>query len=180
MGSGGLLLVDGYLYAYSSDGSKPHDVYLARWPIKEVARGDLKNPQWWVGHPKEWCRQDKLRDKLEKVFTNGQTEFTVNCEPRLGGFVQIQTTGFGSADIAFRTARHLVGPWSPLKRLYRPREYGTKDIFIYAGKAHPEQSGADMIITYVVSHLDSDWVLNDRSLYYPRFLKCRIIGNNVR
>jgi len=179
-GSGGLVMADDYLYAFSSDESKTHDVYLARWPIKEVARGDLRNPRWWIGRPGGWCGQDKLRDKPAKVFTKGQTEFTVNYEPHLGGFVQIQSTGFGSADIAFRTARRLVGPWSPLRRLYRPKEYGTRDIFIYAGKAHPEQSGSDMIITYVVSHLDSYRVLNDRSLYYPRFLKCRIIGNIVR
>ncbi len=178
-GSGSVLLADGYLYAFSSDESKTHDVYLARWPIKEVAGGDLKNPQWWAGHPGGWCEQGKLQDKPTTIFTKGQAEFTVHYEPRLGGFVQIQTTGFGSADIAFRTAKHLVGPWSSLERLYRPKEYGAKDILLYAGKAHPEQSGSDMIITYVVSHLDFHRILNDRNIYYPRFLKCKIIPNIV-
>ncbi len=180
IGSGGVLLADGYLYAYGPDKSKPHDVFLARWPVAEVAQGDLKNPRWWTGPLGGWCEQGKFRGKPATIFANGQTEFTVHYEPMLKKFIQIQTTGFGSADIAFRTSKNLLGPWSGLKQLYRPKEYGEKGIFMYAGKAHPEQSGSDMIITYVVNHLDPQRILNDTTIYYPKFLKCRIIGGDAR
>ncbi len=178
-GSGGIVRDDGYLYAFCPDESKTHDVYLARWPGEEVRQGNLKNPQWWAGHPRGWCEQDRLQDRPATILADGQTEFTVHYEPRLGRFVEIQTTGFGPADIAFRTAKDLVGPWSGLKRLYRPEEYGARDVSLYAGKAHPEQTGSDMIITYVVSHLDFYRILTDRGIYYPRFLKCKIIQNMV-
>jgi hypothetical protein len=41
---------------------------------------------------------------------------------------------------------------------------------IYAGKAHPELTGADLVVTYATN---TDWerCLDDPSLYYPRFLK---------
>jgi hypothetical protein len=178
-GAGSVLLVNGYLYAFCSDESATHDVYLARWAIEELVRGDLKNPRWWTGHPKEWCEQRKLRNRPAAIFTNGQAEFTVHYEPRLGRFVQIQTSGFGSADIAFRVAKNLVGPWSTLEGFYRPREYGVKGILLYAGKAHPELVGYDMIITYAVSHTDADRILNDGSIYYPRFLRCKITNETL-
>ena len=171
VGSGSILQMNNFVYAFSSDESKAHNIYLVRWPANHVIRGDLTEPEWWAGRPKGWVKQQDLTRKPQPVFSEGQIEFTEHFEPLLGKFLEIQTTGFGSADIAFRIGDRLTGPWSDLQRFYRPDEYFTKNILIYAGKAHPELVGADIVLTYVANSTNSSQLVNDVSLYFPRFLK---------
>jgi hypothetical protein len=45
------------------------------------------------------------------------------------------------------SAEIVTGPWTPLRKIYRPPESDGTDPFVYAGKAHPELKGADLIMT---------------------------------
>jgi hypothetical protein len=78
-------------------------------------------------------------------------EFIVHYEPRLTGFLQIQTKSLQEPSMAMRWAASLYGPWSPMKDFYRPVEAGQSDTLIYAGKSHPYLTGADIIFTYAVN-----------------------------
>jgi len=42
---------------------------------------------------------------------------------------------------------------------------------IYAAKAHPELTGADLVLTYATNGTDIGIVANDNLLYYPRFVR---------
>jgi hypothetical protein len=85
----------------------------------------------------------------------------------------IQSVGFPQADLGFRLAPSLTGPWSAPTVFYRPEEYDIKDVMIYAAKTHPElkAQGADMVLTYATNSLSTTNLMGDDTLYYPRFLK---------
>ena len=174
IGSASVLRSGDYVLAYGAAEPGPnHDVFLVRWPVAVVARGDLSGPEWWDSASRQWIPQRGLRHRPGPVFTQGQTEFTVHHDSRRNRFVEIQTRGFGGADLAFRSAAELTGPWSALQGFHRPAEAARPGVLIYAGRAHPELKGADLVVTYATN---SDWerCLDDPGLYFPRFLKLTI------
>ena len=174
VGSGSVIQIEDYVYAFSSEEPRVHNIYLVRWPISQAAAGNLSQLQWWTGNETGWVFQQNLDGKPMSVFSGGQTEFMVHYEPLLGQYLEIQTMGFGPADMAFRLADHPTEPWTNPERFYRPEEHNIKDIMIYAGKAHPHLTGADLILTYATNYFDFGKLVNDESVYYPRFLKATI------
>jgi hypothetical protein len=170
LGSGGVLGHTGYLYAYGTDpgGSR---AYLARWPRAKAAAGDLREPQWWCGAGIGWLDESLMNGEPTALFADAQAEFGVHWEPRINRFVQIQSIGFGVADLGFRIAPRPEGPWGSLTGFYSPEEVAIPGILIYAAKSHPFLSGADLVVTYATNHLDPQWLMGHSTLYYPRFLR---------
>ncbi len=174
IGSASVIQIEDFIYAFSSQESGNHNIFLIRWQISQAAEGNLSQLQWWTGENSGWVKQQELNNKPVPVFSDGQTEFTVHYEPLLGQYLEIQTVGFGAADLAYRLSNHPTGTWSKQKRFYRPHEYNIKDIIIYAAKAHPHLTGADLILTYATNYFDFGKLVKDNKVYYPRFLKTRI------
>jgi Domain of unknown function (DUF4185) len=173
IGSGGVLQDESFVYAFGSHEPAVHDIYVVRWPLSSILLGDLKTPQWWDGTKSTWVAQRDLPAKPPPVFVNGTTEFTVHHDSRLQAFVEIQSQGFDSAQIAIRSAPALTGPWSLLRNFYRPPEADFPGVFNYAAKAHPElkAEGSDLILTYLTNASKFSRLIEDTSLYYPRMLK---------
>lgn len=172
IGSACSFVSDGYLYAFGAH-ALDHGAYAVRWSITDAARGNLMNPQWWTGEA-GWVSQDKLKHKPEPLFPEAQMEYTVHYEPLLGRFLQVQTESITGHCIVYRWAKALAGPWSEKRQLYCPSDTETKDLLVYAGKAHPVLKGADLICTYALNTLDLKRLLDDDSLYYPVFMKTDI------
>lgn len=170
VGSAGVLVFEEFVYAFSV-GEPDHRATLARWPIKDAAQGDLSSPQWWSGSASGWVAQSRLPGSPAPVFEGAQTEFTVHKDARLGKFVEVQTDGFGGANVSMRTADRLEGPWSSLSKVYRPPEADRRDVFVYQAKAHPQLAGADLVLTYSTNGADFGKTVNDTTLYFPRFVK---------
>jgi hypothetical protein len=84
----------------------------------------------------------------------------VQADGHLAPLVMVQTEGVGAATMALRTAPAPEGPWSGPESFFRPPESEEGDTDVYAGKAHPGLTGADIVATYVPA-----------SLYFPRFVK---------
>ena len=57
--------------------------------------------------------------------------------------------------------------------VYRPPESDGPRPFVYAGKAHPELTGADgLLVTYVANTFDPKQLMTpdgERTLYWPHF-----------
>lgn len=171
IGSGSVLRVGDHLHAYGSVEPGPgHAISLVRWPLASVRRLDLSKPEWWDAVSERWLPQDQLRQRPAPVFADAQTEFTVHFEPRLQRLLEVQTHGFGAADLTMRSAPAATGPWTALQKIHRPEEAAQPRVMIYSGKAHPELIGADLVLTYATN---TDWerCLDDPKIYYPRFLK---------
>jgi hypothetical protein len=167
----------GYLYAFGV--SEPsHDAYLARWPVSDAADGDLSSPEWWCGSRLGWVRQEEIRQAPVVVLPHASTEFSVQRNSQLRGYLEVQSVGFGASEIAIRQADTLYGPWSRPVKVYRPPESDDPRAFVYAAKAHPELTGADVVITYVANSFDERNLATNMNIYFPRFVRLdlRVIG----
>jgi len=93
-------------------------------------------------------------------------------------YVMVQAypqNGFmGNADMVYRISSALTGPWSEQTVLYERLcrdNTAPEDLMVYAGKYHPELTGADFIFTYATNTQDIDTLWPWPNIYYPRFLK---------
>jgi len=160
-----------HVYALGSQNPvKSHPVYAARWPVEEVRHGRLMNPEWWAGDRLGWV-PDSSGAPRWPLFENGQSELSVHVDPATGRFLAVQTQGFGPADVMMRAAPVLTGPWTERQMLYRPPEYRRPNAMIYAAKAHPQLTGADLVLTYATNTFEFAEQLTDGRIYYPRFVR---------
>jgi hypothetical protein len=153
---------------YLLGASEPeHDLYLARWSVEAARLGQLDGLEWWTGS--DWQAAPSKRRPLMRAVG---TESSLQRDPR-GGFLEINSQGFGATDIVMRHAPRLEGPWCEPQIIYRPPESDAHDAFVYAGKSHPELRGADLIVTYAANG-DDKKVAADMSLYFPRFVRVEL------
>ena len=77
------------------------------------------------------------------------------------------------ARIVGRFADAPQGPWSEPVLLYTsPEMKADRKLFSYAGKAHPQLSGEnELVVSYCVNSFDFARVVNDPTLYWPRFVR---------
>lgn len=155
---------DEFLLAYAWDPQLR--LYLSRWPLQHVMRGDLTGPEWWCGTHDGWRRNGTPA----VVIAEGATEFSVHRDAGSGRWVQVQMDSFPSARLRVRHADRPEGPWREADVAFQPEESGRDGVLCYAGKAHPQLSGGTMIATYA-SIADADATLRDSSIYYPRFVR---------
>jgi hypothetical protein len=140
------------------------DVYLARFTVEAASEGDLTEPEWWTGSG--W---GGARDRA--VILGYAVEFSVHWQTQLERYVMISSAGAGATTLAMRTALEPQGPWSEQQDLLRPPESFRPGAFNYGAKAHPELTGADMIVTYVPSTFDPTPPEIDATLYHPYFAR---------
>lgn len=155
---------EGQVLAY---GYRPDGAVLCRWASADVRDGDLSRPQWWAGAT-GWTEE---ADAAVVVVPGAQTEFTVHQHDD-GTWLHTEVTGFAEPDavVSLRTAVAPEGPWSAPAAVHalRGRPPGTT---LYAGKAHPELLGSDLVVTQVSIALDRDSTLADDDIYRPRFVR---------
>ena len=175
--SGSVIQMGEHVWAFSVR-EPEHTIHLVRWPVAQVMNDDLSQPQWWAGEAQGWVMQGDLLEAPQALFSEGHTEFTVHYEPSLDQFLEIQTLGFGQADLGFRLADAPTGTWTPIERFYRPEEYEVSNILVYAAKAHPHLTGADLVLTYATNTYPFARLVRRDDLYYPRFLKASL-GNSM-
>lgn len=169
-GTGGTLISGGFVHAYGCDPSGRR-AYLVRWPVYEAGTGDLRGAQWWCGQRLGWVAERQIAGFPAVVFTDAQSEFGVYHDASIKRYVQIQTIGFGAADLGFRTASRPEGPWSALTRFYQPHEKKIPGVMIYAAKPHGFMTGSGPAITYATNHTDPERLIESPTLYYPRVLQ---------
>jgi len=153
-------------YIYMFGASEPeHDLYLARLSLAALGRGQFGALEWWAGDGWKTAKSSR-----RPVIGAVSTEFSVQRNPRGKGFLEVNSQGFGATEIVLRSAPRLEGPWSAAVKVYRPPESDAPDAFVYAGKAHVELTGADMVLTYAANG-DEKKIATEMSLYFPRFVK---------
>jgi len=171
VGFASVLLYEGYVYAFgSADRDKTHPIYAARWPLDAVSKGDLMAPEWWGGEEAGWIFKDPDLIR-EPLLTGGQSEMTIHFDARSGQFISVQTLGFGKAQVAMRASPRLAGEWLTPTAIFDPPENERKNVMIYAGKAHPQFEGADLVLTYATNTTEFSEHISDSEIYYPQFIR---------
>jgi len=163
-GAGGVWKEEGFLYAMSpaTDGS---GMRLARWRVEQAEAGALSRPQWWTGAG--WGEDGPAA----ALFRPAPTEASVLRDER--GLTLVQTAEGGA--IAIRRASRPEGPWSEPETMFTPPEASRPDTFAYAGKAHAQLG---RVATYATNAWEPERLLEDRELYFPRFVRLPPLGGD--
>ncbi len=103
------------------------------------------------------------------ALDNPPTEFSVHRRSD-GSWLAVHTVGFGATSIGVRSAPAPTGPWSQACLAFMPPDSAKPGAFVYAAKAHPELAGGSLVVTYATNGTLSQ-VVNEMSLYYPRFVR---------
>lgn len=168
-----------YLYVYAAkNADDDHSLGVARFPIASL-RSDpsdaLRDPEWYTA---DGYRHESTGVSPSPILAGGQIEISVHYQPQLGRFIEVQTRGLFTSDantaIVMRTSAAPEGPWSEPQSIWRPSAPGHTDpskLLTYAAKAHPEQRGADLVVTYMQNDVSSP-TPND-AVYYPEVLRVR-------
>jgi Domain of unknown function (DUF4185) len=174
---GAALLMDGeYLFIYGTDedkkrGGPDRHLIVARVPLKEAS-----DVSAWKYYGKDgW----KTRyEEASRISNEMASEGSVTYIPALKHYVLVYTQIGFSDKIRVRTSPQPWGPWSQPVTVYQcPDTAWDKRIFCYAAKAHGEQTMAnELIITYAANSFDFWHVAADARLYWPRFVRVPIIG----
>jgi hypothetical protein len=168
-----------YLYAYAAKNTDDdHALFLARVSLatlKGLSRAALSDFEWYTAHG--FQRQSEGATPVP-VLAGGQIEISVHFQPQLQRFVEIQTRGLFASDpqtaIVARTSERPEGPWSDPVRIWvpsTPRHADPNKLLTYAAKAHPEQRGADLVLTYMQNDVSSLTPID--AVYYPEMLRVR-------
>ena len=170
VGFASVLRWEDHIYAFGSQNPvKSHPIFAARWQVDKVHQGDLMAPDWWANDT-GWVK-DSASAQRWPLFENGQSEMTIYVDENTQQFLGVQSKGFGRADLMMRASPTLTGPWSQAHMIYRPPEYYRPNIMIYAAKAHPHLTGADLALTYATNTFELSEHLTDDLIYYPRFVR---------
>lgn len=167
-GSSAVLSDDNYLYAFGVQEPATHEVYLLRWPLEDAYRGRLTSPEWWLGD--HWAARKRPEPAPPALFI-GQTEFSVHYDTRLRKYIQVQSYGFGDAEIGLRTADRLEGPWSEPRMIYHPPEARLPDRLMYTVNTHPEWKTNGLVITYNINSFRWEELVANEAIYFPFFVR---------
>ncbi|MBM4353784.1 MAG: DUF4185 domain-containing protein [Deltaproteobacteria bacterium] len=163
-GGGGVFVDEVHVVAFGFQ-EPSHDLYIARWLTAAAREGDLSGIEWWCGT--EWGTACPPAVVLEDIAT----EFSVHQDAVFGCWMMLYQEFFGATSTVVRWAPHYTGPWSGAKVEYNPPEQSWPNAFQYAGKAHPELAGGDILATYAVNSFDFATLINDTTYYYPRVVR---------
>jgi len=167
-----------FLYIYGFQKEKPS------WPadIKMIiARLDLSESQNIADFSK-WEFFNKTKDNwkydlydINPVIQNQNTEYSVNYVKGIQKYILIGYQ-IESNKINLRFSETPYGPFSEQREIYDcPENNWNSNYFCYASKAHPELSKSDdeLIISYVTNSKVLQYCLEDKRIYFPKFLKIR-------
>jgi hypothetical protein len=158
-----------YVYGYEEKPGKPfpsRKLLVARVPAEKLAEFSA----WQFLADGNWSPEVA---KAAPSADGLATEFSVTYLPGLKQYALVYTDNGLSDKIVGRFSPTPEGPWSDPVLLYRsPEMKQNKKLFTYAAKAHPHLSGEnELVISYVVNAHDLGTVLDDATLYWPRFVR---------
>lgn len=168
------IVVDGFAYAFTNGLKTPGRTYVARWPVSVLGGNSLVGPQWYAGE-RGWVHGAQINGMPTDVANVQQSIFSINPSAKTAPYVVIQTSGFGGSTVAFQTATHLTGPYSGAQTFYNPPEASQRNVLIYGGLMHSEQTapGYDVVATYNVNNTNFSTLVSTPSIYYPMFIRAK-------
>lgn len=168
-----------HVYALGSQNPvKTHPVFAARWPVEQVRRSNLLEPEWWAGERLGWVPNSSNAPRWP-LYEYRQLGGTVHKDQATQQFLAVHTNGFGPADVTMSAAPTLTGPWSTPRLVYRPPEYYRPNVMIYGASTHPQLTGGDLVLTYNTNTAKNSEHFTDNLIYYPRFVRLTRCENSV-
>lgn len=165
-------LIDGSVVALAQREPGDHAGFLVQWSPDDLLAGRLDAAQWFRAD-QGWVPQAQLGSEGPSVvMANAGPESSLHFDAEKSRWVHVRSEGFGSTTIVRSFALSPEGPWSAPEVVFRPPESDRKGVLVYAAKAHPElEAGGALAVTWATNATDLGKVVNDATLYYPRFAR---------
>ena len=159
-----------YVYGYEENGGKGLD-FRRQMLLARAPSGKLADFAAWRFYGKgAWHAE---AEQAEPVCPGVATEYSVTFISARKRFLLVTHEMFLSPKIVARTAENPWGPWSDTIGLYTcPEANSSRGVFCYAAKHQLVFSDDQTLaISYAANANDTATVLNDPSLYVPRFIR---------
>lgn len=139
---------------------------VARAPAMTL--DDFKSWRFFTG--RDWC------EDFKKVSDQGpQVAAEYSVMPYRDRYLLVTHEPMLGPRIVARSAGNPWGDWSEAVELYKCHEAKTKGVFTYSGKAHAALSnGNEILITYAANAFKLSDVINDATLYWPKFVRVKL------
>lgn len=178
---GAAAMLDGdYLYVYGIDEELKGRQRGKHMILARVKSGQIADTTAWRFYRDGvWQEDFRACSHLAKGYA---AEYSVSYLPAFKSYVSVYTEGGMSRKIVARTAAAPWGSWSEPALLYEcPEMAASKKVFCYAAKAHPMLAGEnELVISYVANAFELGTVLNDASLYWPRFVRVKVAARGAK
>jgi hypothetical protein len=159
-----------HVLALAEHVSSDHAGILARWRVADLEAGRVDAAEWWTAD-RGWVAQAALGGAPSAIMSDAGPESSLHRDAGRC-WQHLRSDGFAATTIVVSEADRPQGPWSAPSVAFRPPESGRAGVFVYAAKAHPElDAGGALAVTYASNAFDFATVVNDTTLYYPRFVK---------
>jgi hypothetical protein len=166
----------GFVYVYGTEERPPQKGFGRQMILARVEAGAVNDfNRWTFFAANGWT--NSFQDVMP-LAPGVPSESSVTYVPALRRFVFVGNEAFLSPRISARSAPQPWGPWSAPETLYDgPEAKWNKNIFCYAGKAHPSlSSGDELVISYAANSFSFAEVLNDARLYWPRLVRVKLVA----
>ncbi len=173
----GVATVEAYIYGVQRESALNQRLFVAR--VRESQFDQLDEWAFYAGKDR-WTKDHWSGDANDaKPIANGVvSELTVELRDAIkpNAFVMVHSEPALGSRIFVRTASRPEGPWSEPKVVYRaPEPDRDKSYFAYAAKGHLDLSQpGELLISYVVNSHDFNKMVNDASIYRPRFVRVKL------
>ncbi len=165
-----LLQVGDWIYIYSlMSGERRRGVVVARVPARKISQFS----DWRFFGSRSWTNSPK---DASLFIENCQPEFSVCYLADRKTYAFVHSPADLRPVVLLQTSPSPVGPWSEPVTVYRcPEPQRNFRVFCYAAKAHPLISRpGELIISYATNSFRFSDLLDDASLYFPRFIRVRV------
>lgn len=156
--------------AHLSDEPHRSAAIAARVLARELAtRGPNSRFQYWGGPATGWTGDVA---SATNAYTPGVTECSIYHDMPRARFLAT-TYDAHAAEFLVTSARRTEGPWSAPKPVFRLPNRGWRNgSLAYAFRMHPHLPAApgEIVFSYVVNGLTLNDVVEDTTIYHPRFL----------
>ncbi len=171
----------GYIYIYGTemDPSDKRDLLLARVPSSKLEQTD--HWEFFAGGG-QWLNSP---DQALPIVKGVASELSVDrIADRTGGvhYVMVYSEPFPGNRIFVRAAPNPEGPWSEAQPVFTVSGVkGSKTLFAYAAKGHaPLSEPGSLLISYIVNSNDFKELVNNASIYRPRFVAAPLKAVELR
>lgn len=159
-----------YLYGIRDTAPLNKQLLLARVPLAE-----LEDVEAWRFYGGDGRWSEKAADAVP-IADGLVSELSVSKHVDVAGeerFVLIQSEPVFGTGIFARTAQRPEGPWTARQKIYEvPDVRRDKDYFTYAAKGHAHLSRqGELLVSYLVNSHDFGKMVNDPSIYRPKFVR---------
>lgn len=173
-------VIDGdFLYIFSLNNFGRTPMTLVRIPLSKLGAAQ-QNLQFLAADGAWQPGFDPKRAKA--VMDRGASEMSVRYHPEMKKWVAVMMDpNLHAGRTLFRTADHLVGPWSKSEVIYRVPEMQKgsprydPDTFCYAGKEHPEfERPGQLVFTYACNTFSVPKLATHLDIYYPQVVTMKM------